>query len=381
MLKSHAASGMNRDKTGKIKTLVFGDVIRSRISSQALKRAYRLSGELRDMVGNRISIRTRTLPSYAAARLVSSGLSPDDVELILAALRKFGGHQDNKNPALTNQVIAYSSTLEMDGVIDQLLDKIEILRAHGPDVVVSAGGEGDDDGAPKGKGKAKGKAEGKIHLTAVDVKPAVDLALFGRFSTSEALQRFDGAAYFSHAFSVNERHTDSVDFFSTVDDLDMYNRSGMVGEREFDAPIHYHYCAVDLVILAENLRGDQALAAATVSGLIQAMMVVSPSGSQNSMASMTFTEHMMVEVSDGKRARTLANAFLSPVTTAYEEAGERKKSTLSLADIAWRNMIYHVEKLDRMYPDLIQRMIFTAGTSSRIFIDDVEDAIDAQYRA
>ena len=48
MLQNHAPSNLNRDDTGSPKDAIFGGIRRSRISSQALKRAIRRSPIFRE---------------------------------------------------------------------------------------------------------------------------------------------------------------------------------------------------------------------------------------------------------------------------------------------------------------------------------------------
>ena len=60
VLISHTASCLNRDDLGMQKTLLFGGVRRTRISSQALKRVMRNSSYYREQLGTP-SIRSRNL--------------------------------------------------------------------------------------------------------------------------------------------------------------------------------------------------------------------------------------------------------------------------------------------------------------------------------
>ena len=60
MLKNYPPTNLNRDETGAPKTCLFGGVTRGRISSQCLKRSWRMSPTFREEIGEEyIGIRTR----------------------------------------------------------------------------------------------------------------------------------------------------------------------------------------------------------------------------------------------------------------------------------------------------------------------------------
>ena len=68
-IQNHSPANLNRDDLGSPKTCYFGGVLRSRISSQCLKRSIRMSAEFKTLLGG---IRTRQL-----ARLISEEI-PDE---------------------------------------------------------------------------------------------------------------------------------------------------------------------------------------------------------------------------------------------------------------------------------------------------------------
>ena len=67
IIQNHSPSNLNRDDLGAPKTCYFGGVLRSRISSQCLKRSIRMSHEFRKLLGG---VRTRQL-----AKLISEKVS------------------------------------------------------------------------------------------------------------------------------------------------------------------------------------------------------------------------------------------------------------------------------------------------------------------
>lgn len=62
-IQNHSPANLNRDDLGAPKTCYFGGVLRSRISSQCIKRSIRTSDEFKDLCGG---IRTRQLAKLLA---------------------------------------------------------------------------------------------------------------------------------------------------------------------------------------------------------------------------------------------------------------------------------------------------------------------------
>ena len=68
MLKNYPLVNLNRDDSGAPKTCFFGGVQRGRISSQCLKRSWRMSESFRKL--GSAGIRTRRMPEQVAKRLI-----------------------------------------------------------------------------------------------------------------------------------------------------------------------------------------------------------------------------------------------------------------------------------------------------------------------
>ncbi|MCR4415872.1 MAG: type I-E CRISPR-associated protein Cas7/Cse4/CasC, partial [Thermoguttaceae bacterium] len=66
MIQNHSPANLNRDDLGAPKTCYFGGVLRSRISSQCLKRSIRMSDQFSALLGG---IRTRQLAKLIAGKV------------------------------------------------------------------------------------------------------------------------------------------------------------------------------------------------------------------------------------------------------------------------------------------------------------------------
>lgn len=79
-IQNHSPSNLNRDDLGAPKTCYFGGVIRSRISSQCLKRSIRTSEQFRDLCGG---IRTRQLVRLLIEKISADAAEQKRIEKIL----------------------------------------------------------------------------------------------------------------------------------------------------------------------------------------------------------------------------------------------------------------------------------------------------------
>jgi len=80
MIQNHSPANLNRDDLGAPKTCYFGGVLRSRISSQCIKRSIRMSEEFRKLLGG---IRTRQLARLIAEKIDGGDTMRKWVEEIL----------------------------------------------------------------------------------------------------------------------------------------------------------------------------------------------------------------------------------------------------------------------------------------------------------
>lgn len=81
-IQNHSPANLNRDDLGAPKTCYFGGVLRSRISSQCLKRSIRMSDEFRSLCGG---IRTRQLVKLIAGQVTGKVDIKKRAEKILEA--------------------------------------------------------------------------------------------------------------------------------------------------------------------------------------------------------------------------------------------------------------------------------------------------------
>lgn len=173
-------------------------------------------------------------------------------------------------------------------------------------------------------------------LRGLDRHDAVDIALFGRMTTSDAFEDVEAAVQVAHAISTHQV-VNEVDYFTAVDDFGKTGGgAGHVDEAMFNSACFYKYFSIDWDQLVLNLcpadrgtTGEQgatpevgpnvlALAAAAVGHFLRAAALSTPSGKQNSFAAHNPPEAILVEVKREKIPFSYANAFADPVRPTAE---------------------------------------------------------------
>ena len=281
-------ANLNRDDTGRPKTAVVGGATRLRLSSQALKRAWRTSDAFAAALAGHMGQRTQRMGEVVLAHLRADGM--EDTKAISVArdiASVFGKVKDAKDPnsARTEQ-LAFISPQEQQAAL-ALADR-------------ALAGE-----------KIDAKAAGLLRSS----DTAADIALFGRMLADSPSYNREAAAQVAHAITTH-KVTVEDDYYTAVDDLKTPAEdagAGFLGEAAFGSGVFYLYLCVDRMLLIRNLGGDTALAGTALGALAHAAATVAPSGKQNSFAAFGRAGYILAERGD-QHPRTLAGAFAHPVT-------------------------------------------------------------------
>jgi CRISPR system Cascade subunit CasC len=291
-------ANLNRDDTGRPKTAVVGGATRLRLSSQALKRAWRSSDAFRAALAGHMGERTQRLGEAIRDHLLARG--SDEAAAVKVAREiapVFGKVKPDKdpNPTRTEQ-LAFVAPEERAAAL-ALAERL----AAGEKVAVKA----------------------EEILTRSDT--AADIALFGRMLADNPDFNRDAAAQVAHAITTH-RVTVEDDYYTAVDDLKRPAEdagAGFVGEAAFGSGVFYLYVCVNTALLLRNLGGDAALAATALGALAEAAATAAPRGKQNSFAAHGRAHYVLAERGDWQ-PRTLAGAFARPV-----DAGDVMAASIS----------------------------------------------------
>lgn len=334
MIKNYPPVNLNRDDTGSPKTCYFGGVQRGRISSQCLKRSWRISPLYDELLGSK-GIRTRKLGDLLRAELERRGCEPDFIE---AAAKKATGLANNDGKENSDeskmQIIFYS-----DEDVKAVADKMTELYEQSGSVTAFS------------KMNAKTIASS---FKEVKTRPiTLDIALFGRMVTSDVFRNVEASMQVAHAISTHAVNQES-DYFTAVDDL-LENSdetgAGMIGDIDYNSCCFYHYAAIDTDILFQNLEtvpDRDSIMKELLPAIIQIMAFTNPSGKQNTFAGHILPSLICVEVKQRKIPVSYANAYAKPVNSRSRD----------LVGESCRKLTGEIDKLDKAYAIPSERLWF-----------------------
>jgi CRISPR system Cascade subunit CasC len=280
-------ANLNRDDTGRPKTAIVGGVTRLRLSSQALKRAWRTSEVFSRRVDGRLGQRTQQLGDKILDHLTRKGVAADTATTVARSVAEVFGKlkaASDKNPTRIEQ-LAFIAPEEWDAAL-ALAEQI----AAGETI------------APKEAGLLLGG------------DTAIDIALFGRMFADAPQFNRDAAAQVAHAITTHAVTVED-DYYTAVDDLKRPAEdagASFVGELGFGSGVFYIYLCVDRGLLVGNLGGGKDLASHAAAGLVEAAATVLPGGKQNSFAAFARAGFVRAEIGTAQ-PRTLAGAFMRPI--------------------------------------------------------------------
>jgi CRISPR system Cascade subunit CasC len=350
-LHNYPGALLNRDDAGLAKRLPYGDAIRTRISSQCLKRHWRVAEDHFSLanLGVPMAVRSRQTLDLIRRKLVENGLSEELAQsagegLRDAGLLDKGGKESKGQDALETGQAVLLGNAEIDYLVKRCA---ELAQEHSEAKTLKTA-------IVK---FLSDKVERK-NIEALKHGSGLESALFGRMVTSDVLASRDAAVYVAHAFTVHEAQVEN-DYFTVVDDL--LREAGELGsagifDTELASGLYYGYVVVDVPQLMANLEGEAAkdwatlpaekreLAGRVVQHLLHLVATVSPGAKRGSTAPFDWAKFMLVEVGDWQ-PRSLAGAFLNALP--LNQPALRESAVEMLAD--------EIGKLDEAYGATLDR--------------------------
>ena len=383
-LQFHTLTGypgalLNRDDAGFAKRLPFGGAVRTRISSQCLKRHWRVyEGDWSlASLGVPGSIRSRlTFEREILAPLLKEGVHEDVARAVVDAVivEVLGQSAKSKAKAKEEAEGAPAGDAARSGKVpDEEGDakdgprtgQITVLGRREVDWLLGeARAVCTSLSTSKDAGKAVKARLGKQRAKNIDslrkASAGLDAAMFGRMVTGDILSRGDAAVHVAHAFTVHEESSES-DYFSAVDDLlrepdSDEAGSGHIGASELTSGLFYGYVVVDVPTLVANLEGvdprrwmdaDRSLAGRVVENLVHLISTVSPGAKLGSTAPYAYSSLVLAEAGTAQ-PRTLANAFVRPIDerpdvieNACAALGDHIRRTDAAYELRWTRRLAH----------------------------------------
>ncbi|MEU2598063.1 type I-E CRISPR-associated protein Cas7/Cse4/CasC [Streptomyces hirsutus] len=302
-------ANLNRDDQGNPKEAIYGGVRRSRVSSQAWKRASRRHFDAQAPEPDRAT-RTKRIISELTTRISrNTGLDREDAGRIAAALLAQLGLSQGKKAGDTAYLLFYGNA-QLDAVAALVTDRAADLAALDEKALTEAVKE-----LPVAENFKTG------HPTGV--------ALFGRMVADIPKLNVDAAVQVAHALSTHETQLE-FDYFTAVDDQNEQDETGagMIGTIGFNSATLYRYATVGFAQLTDNLGGGTEAALHALDRFVDSFALSVPTGYQNSFAHRTRPSLVAVVVRTDQPVN-LVSAFEEPVTA---EAGIQANSARRLAE-------------------------------------------------
>ena len=339
-LHSYPAALLNRDDSGLAKRMPFGGAVRTRISSQCLKRHWRVAQDefaLKNIAGSTSAIRSRnTVERRVMQPLRDGGQVAEDVLVAVGTAFNVGVYGGRGTSETGRQPLLLGLP-----EVEHLHQRAAAICAEHSNVAKAAG-----DAATALFTARRGEGNNfRALLDSARLPAGLEGALFGRMVTSDPGANIDAAVHVAHAFTVHEEESES-DYFSVVDDLqgaDEDAGAAHIGDMELTAGLFYGYVVVDVPGLVSNLEGcdadqwdsaDRTLAAKVVEHLVHLIATVSPGAKLGSTAPYGYADLLVVEAGT-RQPRSLANAYRDPAKAQVAAATERLTSYLGKLDAAY----------------------------------------------
>lgn len=353
-LVSYPAVLLNRDDAGQAKRVSYGGAMRTRVSSQCLKRHWRKAEDddwSLAATGLELSARSREIFEYEIEPKLRAAVpeaSDEAVKAVGDAVSKvIYGKKFETVRSRQAMLLGYP---EIRFLTDEA---IALVRDGATAEAVATRFESKD-------AKANFTA---MKAAAGSLASGLEAALFGRMVTSDPSANTDAAIHVAHAFTVHAQEAET-DYFTVVDDLkerDPDEDSGSAGifDTELTSGVFYEYVVVDVPQLVSNITGcdarardawktaDRALPAKVLEHLVHLIATVSPGAKKGSTAPYAFSRTLLVEAGSAQ-PRSLAAAFEKPVTPGRGESMGEKAEAVLLATLGRFDAAYGKREARRL---------------------------------
>lgn len=388
-LTTYPASLINRDDSGLSKRISFGGATRTRISSQCLKRHWRMDNgpwsllNVDESIAR--SIRSRSIfPEIIERQLIDEGLDPAKVvaasQVFQAALydaksKKTSG-ADKKGKAKKSDNADNNVATSTEDLLSPKRKELIVLGRPEITYLTNAIRDlvKDCDTVEDVTSKAdEWFAANQQNFQGLRCGAGLDAAMFGRFVSGDVKARVNAAVHVAHAFTVHSEESE-IDYFVAVDDLETMG-TAHINSTELTSGIYYTYVVIDVPQLVSNIEGcavqdwqnaNREITAKLVKHMLHLMTTVTPGAKLGSTAPYARPWFVLAETGDAQ-PRTLADAYLKPVPLHGD-----------MRDAALRQMEQYITACDSMYGDSKNEQRLVASMydvaipgAERVSIDDM----------
>ena len=325
-LHGYSAVLLNRDDSGLAKRMKYGDAMRTRISSQCLKRHWRMAAgphALLAIDGATAAVRSReTVTRRVIAPLKDAGHDSKAIEALEKAFQR--AVYGEKKGETTRQPLLLGEP------------EIEYLAAAAKTIADEHGQDADKAGKAAAQWEKDARANMKELRDRCALPGGIAAALFGRMVTADVEANIDAPVHVAHAFTVHQEESES-DYFTVVDDLQEGEDdpgADHIGETELTSGLFYGYVVLDRKMLLHNLGGDESMAGTVAEHLVRLIATVSPGAKLGSTAPYGYAAWMLIEAGDCQ-PRSLAEAYRDACPPLMEAAESAARDQLQKLDVVY----------------------------------------------
>ena len=323
-LSPYTGALLNRDDTGLAKRLPFGGTLRTRVSSQCLKRHWRIAEDpyaLDRIDGAKAAYRSRELVTKKVIGPLRTRFADEVVDALEPEIQQ-AVYGDKGTTKKGRQTLLFGAP------------EIAWLAKEAERLAENAAGDADAVLRSAKVWRKKFRANIKVMRDSSTLPAGLTAALFGRMVTSDTDANITAPVHVAHAFTVHQEEAES-DYFTAVDDLSEDEPGAdTIQETELTSGLFYGYVVVDLRGLLDNLSGATKMAGEVLHNFVHLIAEVSPGAKLGSTAPYGRASLMLLEAGD-RQPRTLAEAYRRPCAPDARAAVDAMAGYLGRLDGAY----------------------------------------------
>ena len=323
-LTSYTAALLNRDDTGLSKRLPYGGALRTRISSQCLKRHWRIAQDphaLDQIDGSVAAFRSRDLVTRKVIDPLR-GRFPQEVVDVLEPVVQMAVYGDKGKDKAGRQTLLFGAT------------ELKWIAAQAQQLAEEAAGSPDAAATIAKQWTRDFRANIRTMRESATLPAGLVSALFGRMVTSDPEANITAPVHVAHSFTVHKEEPE-IDYFTAVDDLSADEPGAdTIQDTEITSGLFYGYVVIDIPGLVDNLGSDRRLAGDVLHNFLYLVAEISPGAKLGSTAPYGRASFMLLEAGD-RQPRSLAEAFRRPCKPHLGPAIEALSTHLLALDAAY----------------------------------------------
>ena len=323
-LSPYTSALLNRDDSGLAKRLPYGGKLRTRVSSQCLKRHWRVAEDphaLHTIDVVKAAYRSRELVTQKVIAPLHERFSKEVVGALEPEIQ-MAVYGDKGTTKKSRQTLLFGAP------------EIAWLAQEAERLAENARGDAKAAAVAAQNWRKEFRANIKIMRDSATLPAGLTAALFGRMVTSDPDANITAPVHVAHAFTVHEEEAE-LDYLTAVDDLPGEEPGAdTIQETELTSGLFYGYVVIDLPGMLSNLGDDSELAGQVLHNLIYLIAEVSPGAKLGSTAPYGRASFMLLEAGD-RQPRSLAEAYRTPCAPHAAPAVAALSAHLAAVDEAY----------------------------------------------